>query len=68
MNAMLVSAGETMKRSSAAHAAAVAHDALLRLKPLVAQAGAVIHGAAPADVESAETEATQAEVDALLER
>jgi hypothetical protein len=67
MNAMLVSTSETMKRSSAAHALAVAHDTLVRLKPLVAQAGAVIHGAGAAAVESAEPEATQAEVDALLE-
>ena len=68
MNAMLVSTSETMQRSTSTHAAAIAVDALSRLKPLIAQAGAVIHGATAAAVESAETGATQAAVDALLER
>jgi hypothetical protein len=67
MNAMLVSTSEAMQRSTATHAAALAQDALTRLKPLVAQAGAVIHGAGAAAVESAETGATQAAVDALLD-
>jgi hypothetical protein len=68
MNAMLVSTSEVMNRSSPAHAAALATDTVGRLKHLVAQAGAVIHGAGAAAVESAESEANQAEIDALLER
>jgi hypothetical protein len=69
MNAMLASTCEAMLRSPSAHAAAtLAQDALTRLKPLVAQAGAVINGAGAAAVESAETGATQAAIDALLER
>jgi|ERR1700674_2652629 len=69
MNAMLVSTSEAMEHSSTAHAAvALAQDALTRLKPLVAQAGALINGAGAAAVENAETGATQAAVDALLER
>jgi hypothetical protein len=68
MNAMLVSTSEAMNRSTPAHAAALAVGTVSRLKHMVAQAGAVIHGAGAAIVESAESEANQAEVDALLER
>jgi len=68
MNAMLVSTSEVMQRSTSAHAAMLAADAAGRLRHLVAQAGAVIHGAGAAAVESAETAANQAAVDALLER
>jgi hypothetical protein len=68
MNAMLVSTSEAMNGLTSAQAAAVAVGAVSRLKHMVAQAGAVIHGAGAAVVESAESEANQAEVDALLER
>jgi len=68
MNAMLVSTNEAMNRSSAEHAATLAVGAVGQLKHLVAQAGAVIHGAAAAAVESAESDTNQAEIDALLER
>jgi hypothetical protein len=68
MNAVLVSTSEVMQRSTLAHAATLAIDAADRLRHLVAQAGAVIHGAGASAVESAETGANQAAVDALLER
>jgi hypothetical protein len=68
MNAMLVSTSEVMQRSTTTHAATLAVDAAGRLRHLVAQAGAVIHGAGAAAVESAETAANQAAIDALLER
>jgi len=67
MNAILVSTGEAMQRSPSTHATA-AREALTLLKPLVAQAGALINGAEAAAVASAETGATQAAIDALLER
>lgn len=67
MNAMLVSTSEAMS-ASPTHAAKLAAGTLGRLKHLVAQAGAVIHGAGAAAVEIAESETNQAEVDALLER
>jgi hypothetical protein len=69
MNAILATTCEMMQKSSSPpHLTSLAHEAVTRLKPLVARAGAVIHGADDATVERAETEATQAEVDALLER
>jgi len=68
MNAMLVSTSEVMQRSTSTHAAVLAVDAAGRLRHLVAQAGAVIHGAGAAAVETDETAANQAAVDALLER
>jgi hypothetical protein len=68
MNAMLVSTNEAMSRSSPEHAATLAVGSVAQLKHLVAQAGAVIHGAAAAAVETAESDTNQAEIDALLER
>jgi hypothetical protein len=68
MNAVLVSTSEAMNGASHAHAVALAVGTVGRLKHLVAQAGAVIHGATAAAVEIAESESNQAEVDALLER
>ena len=47
---------------------ALAGQALVRLRALVARAGAVIHGAETSADETAEADATQAAVDALFER
>lgn len=68
MNAMLVSTSEAMSSTSLGHAVTLAVGTLGRLKHLVAQAGAVIHGAGAEAVECAESETNQAEVDALLEQ
>ena len=46
----------------------LAEDALARLRPLVARAGAVIHGAETAAAEASEAQATQAALDALFEQ
>ena len=42
--------------------------ALLRLRPRIARAGAVIHGAESAAAEASDAQATQAALDALFER
>jgi len=68
MNAILGSTIEAMQHSSSTHAAAIAEATTHRLRPLVAQAGAVINGSGPAVVTDAEADATQAAVDALFER
>ena len=68
MDAILTSTIETMGRSDATHTGALVAEAAFRLKHLVAMAGAVINGADAASVASAETEANQAAVDALLGR
>lgn len=69
MNAILVSTGEAMRKAGAGGATGrLAEEALNRLKPLVARAGAVINGAAAQDIVLAETDVTQAAVDALLRR
>jgi hypothetical protein len=68
MDAILTSTIETMGRSDATHTDALVSEAAFRLKHLVAMAGAVINGADAAGVASAETEANQAAVDALLDR
>ena len=68
MNAILGSTIEAMQHSSAAHAASLAQATTHRLRPLVAQAGAVINGSGPAVITDAEADATQAAVDALFER
>jgi len=67
MNAILASTIEAMMASSAAHAMALAEAASHRLKPLVAQAGAVINGSGQTVVADAEADATQAAVDAFFE-
>jgi hypothetical protein len=68
MNAVLLATAGAMPRAEPQALATVAQDALLRLRPLVARAGAVIHGAETAAAEASEAEATQAAVDALFER
>ena len=57
-----------MQRAEPDALAIVAEDALARLRPLVAHAGAVIHGAETTAAEASEADATQAAVDALFER
>ncbi len=68
MNAILASTIEAMLASSAAHAMALAEAASHHLKPLVAQAGAVINGGGFSPVTDEEADAPQAAVDALFER
>lgn len=62
MNAILVSTSEAMEGSPAL--GTLAKEALVQLRPLVAQAGAVINGAEASTVEGAD--APQAAVDALF--
>jgi hypothetical protein len=66
MNAILLATAAAMRAEPQA-LAALSHDALLRLRPLVARAGAVIHGAETAAAEASEAQATQAALDALFE-
>lgn len=67
MNAILVATAAAMRAKP--HALArLAPEALARLRPLVARAGAVIHGAETAAAEASEAQATQAAVDALFTR
>jgi hypothetical protein len=68
MNAILLSTTAAMVRADPHALAALAEDALVRLRPLVARAGAVIHGAEAAAVATTEAGASQAAVDALFER
>ena len=68
MNALLVATCEALlKRSSLAAASALAAETSARLKPLVAQAGAVINGDG-FDADEMTTAEQQAAVDALFER
>jgi hypothetical protein len=67
MNAILLAAAAAMRAEPQA-LGAVAEEALGRLRPLVARAGAVIHGAETAAAEASEAETTQAAVDALFQR
>jgi len=68
MNAMLRSTHEAVNPRRPEDTAALAVGTVGQLKHLVAQAGAVTHGATAAAVESAESDTNQAEIDALLER
>src|SRR6201988_2408322 len=63
MNAILLSTAAAL-RAQPQGLGGLAQDALMRLRPLVARAGAVIHGAEPAADEAAEAQADQAAVDA----
>ena len=65
MNAILLATAAAMRAEP--HAlAALAQDALARLRPLVARAGAVIHGAETAAAEASDARATKAALDALF--
>jgi len=65
MNAILLATAAAMRAEP--HAlAALAQDALARLRPLVARAGAVIHGAETAAAEASDAQATKAALDALF--
>jgi hypothetical protein len=69
MNALLVATCEALlKRSSLEAATTLAAEAAARLRPLVAQAGAVINGHDLGTSEDITTAEQQAAVDALLER
>jgi hypothetical protein len=68
MNAILLATAAAMLRAQPHALSALAEEALVRLRPLVARAGAVIHGAETPAAESTEADATQAAVDALFER
>jgi hypothetical protein len=67
MNAILLATAAAMRAEPQA-LGALAQDALTRLRPLVARAGAVIHGAETAADEASEAQANQAAVDALFTR
>jgi hypothetical protein len=67
MNAILLATAAAMRADPQA-LGTLAQDALLRLRPLIARAGAVIHGAETAADEAAEAQADQAAVDALFTR
>jgi hypothetical protein len=67
MNAILLATAAAMRAEPQA-LGALAQDALMRLRPLVARAGAVIHGAETAADEASEAQANQAAVDALFTR
>jgi len=65
MNAILLATAAAMRAEP--HAlAALAQDALARLRPLIARAGAVIHGAETAAAEASDAQATKAALDALF--
>jgi hypothetical protein len=68
MNAILLATMAAMRRSEPQALPALAGEALVRLRALVARAGAVIHGAETSADETAEADATRAAVDALFER
>ncbi len=69
MNALLVATCEALlRRSSLESATALAAETSARLKPLVAQAGAVINGHDLGTSEDITTGEQQAAVDALMER
>ena len=67
MNVILLATAAAMQRAAPDALASLAEEALGRLRPLVARAGAVIHGAETAAAEASEADATQAAVDALFE-
>ena len=67
MNAILLATAAAMRAEPQA-LEVLAQDALMRLRPLVARAGAVIHGAETAADEASEVQANQAAVDALFTR
>ncbi|HEV2956889.1 MAG TPA: hypothetical protein VGX95_12280 [Xanthobacteraceae bacterium] len=67
MSAILLATAAAMRAKPQA-LSVLAEDALTRLRPLVAHAGAVIHGAETAAAEASEAQATQAALDALFER
>jgi hypothetical protein len=67
MNAILLATAAAMRAKPQA-LATLAREALVRLRPLIARAGAVIHGAETAAAEASEAQATQAAVDALFTR
>ena len=67
MNAILLATAAATQRAEPDVLASLVEDALGRLRPLVARAGAVIHGAETAAAEASEADATQAAVDALFE-
>ena len=67
MNAILLATAAAMRAEPQA-LGVLAEDALARLRPLVARAGAVIHGAETAAAEASEAQATQAALDALFEQ
>jgi hypothetical protein len=66
MNAILLATAAAMRAEPQA-LSALAGDALMRLWPLVARAGAVIHGAETATAEADDAQATQAALDALFD-
>jgi len=69
MNALLVATCEALlRRSSLESATSLAAETAARLKPLVAQAGAVINGQELGASEEMTTAEQQATVDALFER
>jgi len=67
MNAILLATAAAMRNKPQA-LGVLARDALGRLRPLVARAGAVIHGAENAAAEASDAQATKAALDALFER
>jgi hypothetical protein len=67
MNAILLATAAAMRAEPQA-LNVLAQEALMRLRPLVARAGAVIHGAETAADEASDARATQAAVDALFMR
>lgn len=67
MNAVLLATSAAVRGVGPDALPALAEDALAQLRPLVARAGAVIHGAETAAAEASEADATQAAVDALFE-
>jgi hypothetical protein len=69
MNAILLATAAAMRAEPQAQAlAGLVQHALARLRPLVARAGAVIHGAETSAAEADDAQATQAALDALFER
>ncbi|HXW27291.1 MAG TPA: hypothetical protein VEK73_21270 [Xanthobacteraceae bacterium] len=67
MTAVLLATAAAMARAEPQVLSALAEEALARLRPLVARAGAVIHGAETATAETADADATRAAVAALFE-
>jgi hypothetical protein len=68
MSAILLATTAAMRRAEPHALAILAGEAVMRLRALVARAGAVIHGADAANVETAAAGDSQAAVDALFER
>ena len=67
MNAVLLATAAAM-RAEPQKLGTLGEGALARLRPLVARAGAVIHGAETAAAEASDAQATKAALDALFER